>query len=93
MKFDITCSILNYKSCSKTAKIINLPYYPSHFIKKIHFLTLMFFLGPLTRNRPFFIKIFLNQNRLKRSAGYSSGQPCGHNQHWCEEPALEYPSR
>ena len=24
----------NYKSCSKTAKIMNLPYYLSHFIKK-----------------------------------------------------------
>ena len=37
----------------KTVKIINLLYYLSHFIKqKIHFLTLTFFLGPLTWNRP-----------------------------------------
>ena len=35
----------------KMVKIINLPYYLSHFIKKIHFLTLTFFLGPLTWNR------------------------------------------
>ena len=42
----------NYKSCSKKAKIINLPNYLSYFIKKIHFSTLTFFLGPVTWNRP-----------------------------------------
>ena len=39
------------KSVQKTAQIIKLPYYLSHFIKKIHLLTLTFFLGPLTWNR------------------------------------------
>ena len=40
------------KVVQRTTKIINLPYYISHFIKKIHFSTLTFFLGPLTWNRP-----------------------------------------
>ena len=33
----------NYKSCSKTAKIIRLPYYLSHFIKKSNFWCWPFF--------------------------------------------------
>ena len=40
------------KVVQKTAKIINFPYYLSHFTKKNHFLTLAFFLGPLTWNCP-----------------------------------------
>ena len=36
----------------QTTNIIKLPYYLSHFIKKIHFLALTFFLGPWTWNRP-----------------------------------------
>ena len=43
----------NHKSCTKTVKIINLPSYLSHFIKKKStFLCWTFFLGPLTWNCP-----------------------------------------
>ena len=41
------------KLLNKTAKIIHLPYYLSHFIKKkIHFLTLTFFLRPFYMESP-----------------------------------------
>lgn len=33
------------------------------------------------------------QGRSKRSAHYNSGLPCGHGEHWCEQPMMDYPHR
>ena len=41
-----------YKSCSKNGQNHQFALLPFPFHKKIHFLTLTFFLGPLTWNRP-----------------------------------------